>query len=138
LSESAVLKGTMLALSKIGARVFRNNVAVAAVGRIEWVKSHRTVTVHPGDAVVRSARVLHAGLCKGSADLIGWTPVVITPEMVGRTVAVFTAPETKVEGGREEPDQVNFGTQVRAAGGIAGFCYSPEEAVAMVREWSPR
>jgi len=30
-----------------------------------------------------------------SSDLVGWTSVVITPEMVGKTVAIFTAIEVK-------------------------------------------
>lgn len=135
MSEQDIMHRVMLALSRAGARVFRNNVAQAVVGGVQWIHQKQTVVVNRGDCVVRCARVLHAGLCDGSSDLIGWTPVQITPEMVGRTVAVFTAPEIKAEKGRKRAGQVNFCDQVTAAGGIAGFVRSPEEAVALLAEF---
>jgi hypothetical protein len=45
-------------------------------------------------------RPVSFGLCKGSADLIGWKRVTVTPEMVGSTVAVFTSIEVKTATGR--------------------------------------
>jgi hypothetical protein len=41
---------------------------------------------------------------KGS-DRIGFTPVIITPDMVGSTVAVFTGIEIKGHGDRLKPGQ---------------------------------
>lgn len=73
-------------------------------------------------------RIVHFGLCRGSSDLIGWTPVEITPEMVGQTVAVFTAVEVKTPKGRATKEQKNFIEQVRSAGGLAGVARSAEEA----------
>lgn len=73
-------------------------------------------------------RTVHFGLCRGSSDLIGWTPVEITPEMVGQTVAVFTAIEVKTPKGRATKGQKNFIEQVKNAGGIAGIARSAEEA----------
>ena len=35
-----------------------------------------------------------------SSDLIGWTEIIITPEMIGKRVAVFTAIEVKKEAWR--------------------------------------
>jgi ribosomal protein S19 len=43
------------------------------------------------------------GLCKGSADLIGWKRVTVTPEMVGSTVAVFTSIEVKTRNRQAAP-----------------------------------
>jgi hypothetical protein len=40
-------------------------------------------------------RPVSFGLCKGSADLIGYRTITITPEMVGQQVAVFTSIEVK-------------------------------------------
>ena len=61
-----------LAAPKLGARLFRNNVGQAVAGRVTWISRPLTITLGPGDAIVRGARVLHAGLSVGSSDLIGW------------------------------------------------------------------
>jgi hypothetical protein len=69
------------------------------------------------------------GLCKGSADLIGWKRVTITPEMVGTTVAVFVSIEVKTATGRLRPEQQQWLDAVQAAGGIAGVARSVEDAI---------
>lgn len=69
----------------------------------------------------------------GGSDLIGWTPVVVTPDMVGRKVAVFTAIEVKAPRGKPTDAQVNFLHQVALAGGIAGIARSADEAVAIAQ-----
>lgn len=132
MSETDVMHRVMLALSKAGARVFRNNVAQGVVGQVIWARERQNVTVNRGDAIVRNARVLHAGLAPDSADLIGWVSVEIKPEMVGQKVAVFLSPEVKVIGGKIRPGQVNWRDQVRGAGGIADFVHGPDEALAML------
>ena len=68
------------------------------------------------------------GLCKGSADLIGWTTRTITPEMVGTQVAVFTSIEVKTATGRLRPEQRQWLDAVQAAGGVAGVARSVEDA----------
>ena len=68
------------------------------------------------------------GLCPGSADLIGYRSVTITPEMVGQTVAVFAAVEVKSERGRPTPEQTSFLEHITAAGGLAGIARSVEDA----------
>jgi hypothetical protein len=42
---------------------------------------------------------------RGSADLIGYRTITITPEMVGQQVAVFTSIEVKTPTGRIRPEQ---------------------------------
>ncbi len=69
------------------------------------------------------------GLCKGSADLIGWRSVTITPEMVGQQIAVFTSIEVKSSSGRVKPEQQQWLNAVQAAGGIAGVARSVGEAM---------
>ena len=72
----------------------------------------------------------------GAADLIGRTTIRITPEMVGKTVAVFTSLEAKrSSGGVVSEAQKNWRDQTLAAGGIAGVFSSPEEAESIVLEW---
>jgi hypothetical protein len=62
-----------------------------------------------------------------SSDLVGPTPMVIQPWMVGMTIGVFTAIETKETGWRfSQKDeravaQRNFHDIVKRAGGRAGF-----------------
>lgn len=92
--------------TKLGARLFRNNVGLFKTA---------------------DGRKIKTGLCNGSSDLIGWTPVTITPSMVGQTVAIFLAVEVKSATGELEPDQKDFIRSVRSAGGIAGVAVSPEE-----------
>jgi hypothetical protein len=48
----------------------------------------------------RTGRPVQFGLARGSADLIGWRTITITPEMVGQRVAIFTSIEVKTESGR--------------------------------------
>lgn len=124
-SESVLVKKIMLALSSCGARVLRNNVGNGFLGKL--------VAVLPnGDAVLRDWRRVQFGLAPGSSDLIGWHPVVITPDMVGRTVAVFCAVEAKTAKGRTRENQTAFLNAVSAAGGIGVLARSPEEAVNQV------
>jgi hypothetical protein len=77
-------------------------------------------------------RPVQFGLCKGSADLIGYRTVTITPEMVGQQVAVFTSIEVKTPTGRIRPEQQQWLETVQAAGGIAGVARSVEDAQALL------
>ena len=78
----------------------------------------------------RTGRLVSFGLAPGSADLIGWRTMVITPDMVGQRVAVFCSVEVKAPRGRLRPDQAAWLAAVQAAGGIACVARSPEEAAA--------
>ena len=80
-----------------------------------------------------NGRPVTFGLCKGSADLIGWRSVTITPEMVGQQVAVFTSIEVKSSSGRVKPEQQQWLNAVQAAGGIAGVARSVGEAMDLLR-----
>lgn len=76
----------------------------------------------------RTGRPVQFGLARGSADLIGWRSVVITPEMVGQRVAVFTSLEVKTPTGRLTPAQQAWLGTVHNAGGIAGVARSVRDA----------
>lgn len=87
-------------------------------------------------------RVIKYGLCSKSSDIIGLTPVVITQEMVGQTIAVFTAIECKNGNWKpnkkltkHEEGQKNFIDMVINNGGIAGFANSANIAISIVREF---
>jgi len=142
MKESRVWQEMLLRAGKIpGAivRIMRNNVGTGWAGNrvIKITPSNRhDVWLNPGDVVVRQGRPLHAGLAKGSGDGIGWSSVEITPDMVGRTVAVFTSAETKkTTGGRVSTDQKQWFEQVRLAGGIAVIVRDPDDLERAVHEY---
>ena len=76
-----------------------------------------------------NGRPVQFGLCKGSADLIGWKRVTVTPDMVGQQVAVFLSIEVKTPTGRVRPEQHQWLDAVQAAGGIAGVARSVDDAL---------
>lgn len=81
----------------------------------------------------RTGRPVQFGLARGSADLIGWRTITITPDMVGRQVAVFTSIEVKTERGRVRPEQQAWLGCVQGAGGIAGIARSIQDANDLLR-----
>lgn len=99
--------------------LFPNRVGKGWVGQL--------VSFVGGKLTLANARPLEAGFGTGSSDLIGVTRVAITPEMVGRTVAVFTAVEVKVGKDRLSKEQKQFLELVKAWGGIALECRETTE-----------
>ena len=77
----------------------------------------------------RTGRLVTFGLAKGSADLIGWRTVVVTPEMVGTRLAVFLSIEVKTPAGRVSPTQQAWLSVVHGAGGLAGIARSVPDAL---------
>jgi hypothetical protein len=121
MNETNTTRLIMLEVSKVtNTTIFRNNVGMC------WTGNHNRLK--DGSLLIREPRPLHAGLCKGSSDLIGWTTREITPDMVGKKIAIFTALEVKSDRGRATAEQLNFIQRLRECGGIAGIARSPEEA----------
>ena len=112
--ETNIFNEIRIAVSAMGARLFRNHTGM--------VKDER-------------GRVHRFGLCKGSSDGIGWVSVVITPEMVGKQLAVFTAIEAKTPTGRASKEQKNFIEQVSNAGGIAGIARSGIDSTKLIDDY---
>lgn len=112
-SEQTIQQQIRLACSRGPVRLWRNNT---------------------GTLRDQHGRPVTFGLCPGSADLIGFHTVTITPEMVGQRLAVFAAVEVKAERGRPTPEQTAFLEHVTAAGGLAGIARSVEEAEAILRK----
>lgn len=110
-SEKELQSLLMIEASRLGSRVFRNNTGQAWVGKV--------VARHDKDIVLRNARPFHAGLCKGSSDLIGWTSLNIHQGLVGKRLALFTAIEVKSARGRLSKEQDNFLSVVETSGGLA-------------------
>ena len=125
--EHVVQNEIRIALGR-DAVLFRNNVGTAWTGAATKFDRRSVVTVEPGDVLVRSARPLHAGLCKGSSDLIGWRSITITQDMVGEKVAVFCAVEVKDGRGRPTKEQVHFINTLIGAGGLGCVAWNVEDA----------
>lgn len=126
-NETDVRTGILRVLSPLGWRFWINHVGHGWVGT-QTKRTEHTITLH-------DPRPLTAGLGVGSSDLIGFTPVVITAEMVGSTVAVFTAVEVKSASGRPTQPQLDFVKMVRDAGGIACVARSSQDALVAQAEW---
>jgi hypothetical protein len=133
--ESNVLRATWLAVAALGCTLFRVNTGKGYVGK-GVRQPDGNVLVIGGRPVALGFGMPNGDPLVGTSDLIGWTTVEITPEMVGHHVAVFTAIETKESGGgNKREEQINFVDRVRAAGGIAGFANSPAVAQGLVRDF---
>lgn len=125
MNETNLTRQIMLALSPTGCRIFRNNVGTGWVGKNQRLED--------GSVLIKNPRPLHAGLAEGSSDLVGWTPVTITPDMVGQTVAVFTSLEVKTSNGRVRDKQRQWIDAVRSSGGIAGVVRGVDDALRAVQ-----
>lgn len=128
-----LVQETIIEGSKLGARLFRNNVGLGWVGGIIRITKEIKMNLRPGDMVIRSARALHAGLCEGSSDAVGFTPVLITQDMVGKTVPIFTAIESKTGKGQLSQMQKSFIDMVLAFGGIAGVARSKQDLIDLIK-----
>lgn len=120
--ESSVQNQVLKALgSRPDVRVFRNQVGFGFSGNV--------VNNSGGTVVLSNARPVSMGLGVGSADLVGWRTVTITPDMVGKKVAVFLSVEVKSKTGRATAAQTNWAEQVRRFGGLSMIVRSASEAV---------
>jgi len=135
MKEQGIQNLIRIFMSGIGIVNWRNNTGTGWVGKATRIQKNCSVTLMPGDVVIRNARPLRSGLCKGSADVIGITPVFITKDHVGRTLGVFTAVEVKSKTGKPTADQLNFLQQVEKAGGYAGIAKSNDDIDGIVNRF---
>lgn len=127
--ETNIVRRVMLKIGAVpGVRIFRNNIGNAWIGKSKKFTSRQTVIVEAGDVLIKSARYFEAGLCVDSSDLIGFRSVIVTPEMVGKQIAVFTAAEIKTATGRASKGQVNFIDMINKMGGIGFIARNENEA----------
>lgn len=108
--EAIIQKHILLALTDAGCTVWRNETAGAWTGKASRCRD--------GMVTIEDARFIHAGLCTGSADIIG-----ISPD--GRFLAV----EVKSKGNRTSEAQRDFLKAVNERGGIGFVARSSDEAV---------
>lgn len=100
MKEKNVERTLIIESAKIGFTLFKNEV---------------------GMAYTKDGFPIRFGLCKGSSDLIGWRPLKITGDMVGKTIAQFCAVEVKKNkkgSYRATKEQLAFLNAVKASGGF--------------------
>lgn len=105
--ESEIMKRIQVEATKLGCRLWRNNVGAFKTNGGSWI---RYGLQNPG-----------------GSDLIGFTPTRITQDMVGLVVPIFTAIEVKRPGENPTVEQTNFIDHISSRCGYAGVCRSPEE-----------
>jgi len=120
MSETAVDQRVMIKASQAGHRFWRNNIGVAV--------DERGVPVRFG--LANDSSKINKKLKSG--DRIGITKIIVTPEMVGKLVGVFTSLEIKHQGwcytgkGREAA-QLAWIELIISLGGIASFISDENE-----------
>lgn len=114
MSEASVQQQIRLDASRRGVRLFRNNVGACKDDTGRLIRYGLA-----NDSAQVNARIK-------SSDLIGITPIIITPEHIGMTMGVFTSIEVKKTGwtyrgtDREEA-QLRWLILVSGMGGIGRF-----------------
>ena len=99
------------AAAQCGATLFRNTV---------------------GTAITKDGSFITFGLGVGTSDLIGFVPVVVTPNMVGKKVAIFAGIEIKTPGKKPNDAQQRFIDFVAGHGGLSGYVTSEGELMELI------
>lgn len=106
--ETNILKLCQLEAAKFGCLLLRNNRGMFLT--------------------LDGKRKVRAGLqADGSSDLVGWTPLIITEEMIGKKIAVFVVCEVKEGKGRLSKEQLSFLKIVNECGGLGIVAYDQED-----------
>lgn len=114
-SEARVQSEVRLEAARHGVHLWRNNVGVLTDANGRPVRY----------GLANDSAQLNAVL--KSSDLVGWRPHLVTPDDVGRTLAVFCARECKAEGWTfrgtdREIAQQRWLDMINHNGGDAAFC----------------
>lgn len=118
-SESNIQARTRLAAVAKKWRLWRNNRGAARTDTGTFIRF----------GLANDSKALGDTLKSG--DLIGWRPVVITPDMVGKVLAQFVSVEIKTVDGRTDrarlEAQQRWADLVNNDGGYAVFITDPDK-----------
>lgn len=113
MSETAIGRKIQLEAAKRGVKLLRNNNGALKNERGQWV----TYGVG-GD---------------GGSDYLGWKSITVTPDMVGKKIAIFVACEVKTPGGKTKKErlekQIDFIKAVNQDGGIGMMVENLDQAM---------
>lgn len=118
--QSGAQQPIMLEAPKHGIRLFRNNIGACVDQEGNFVRY----------GLANMSKAQNQKIKSG--DLIGITPTVITQEMVGGTLGVFTSIECKRPGWRwtgteREQAQLKWAELIISLGGFAQFATGPRD-----------
>ena len=108
------------------ATLFRANAGTA------WTGTH--ISKRPDGKILITNPRPFIGLPEGFPDLFGLKTITITPDMIGRKVAVFTGVEIKTPTGRIRDKQRHMINFMDDAGGIAGVVRSVDDVKFLLNE----
>lgn len=112
------------------------NDAIIKAGRVYGAKLYRN---RRGMLPLPNGGMLPFGLGPaGFPDEIGYMPVRITADMVGKTVAVFCGIEAKTEDGVLAGHQKSVLDELRRDGCVAGVATSADDVLAIIKDWERR
>ncbi|MBA3993403.1 MAG: hypothetical protein C0469_07735 [Cyanobacteria bacterium DS2.3.42] len=122
--EKSVRDKVRVGASKAGACTFANPSGKGWQGKAKGLPDK--------SVIIPNARRVAYGLgvannLPGSPDLVGWLPIVITPEMVGKKIAVFVGIECKDQKD-VEPEQEKWLLILQRAGALCGVACNEEDA----------
>lgn len=122
--EAELKKRIRVIFSRITRGVtFCNPVGIAFTG--DLIKQNNDIFTIKG-------RKITYGLGRGTPDLIGIRPVIITPEMVGKKMGQFVGIETKnpnwkFRNTEHEKEQLKHIELINNLGGLAGFVKTEDD-----------
>jgi len=94
--------------------MFRNAVGYGIATAPKFI--HR---LNDGKILIDKGSPIRFGLFPGSSDMIGYKPTIITPDMVGQTIAIFQGVEIKTEHDRLSEEQRKWNRALIRDGAIA-------------------
>lgn len=100
---------------------FRTNVGEAWQGDVKKLDD--------GSLLIRNPRRFQTGLPPGFSDLFCVVPVTITPDMVGKQLALAAFLEVKTPRGQASKPQKNFLEQMKKLGAITAIVRAPDQAI---------
>ncbi len=133
--ETTAKRLVLLRAGQYRARLFKNNTGVA------YTQDGRPVFFGLGNEGKKDDESIR------TPDDVGFTIITVTPDMVGKEIAVFTAIDSKKAGFRVKSDytkgtreygQNKFFELVKKHGGIAGFASCAADVDAIYNEFNIR
>lgn len=124
MKEQSIQNEILIAMGQAGAYGLRVNSGQFWGGE---------VLSHDGKMLLLKNPTKILGAPAGTSDIIGCKSVLITPQMIGKTIGQFICLEVKKPGEKAKKHQENFLAVMKSRGAITGVARSPEQAIKIVQ-----